>query len=156
LVIDADALNILANNKTWLKRLKDKQCVLTPHVGEFIRLAGYKIEEYENDIIGSLKGFSMKVGCPVLFKDTTRIFSDQDQLLFDISGNDGLATGGSGDVLAGIIVSFLGQNLNVADAAISASYLLGSTAEKVAEKKKTPSIIPSDIIEHLFLVEEEP
>jgi NAD(P)H-hydrate epimerase len=155
MVIDADALNILAKKPTWLKRLKEKQCVLTPHVGEFIRLASCKMEEYESDIIGCLKKFSAKVGCSVLFKDTTRIFLDQDQLLFDISGNDGLATGGSGDVLAGIIVSFLGQNLSVADASISASYLLGSTAEKVAEKKKTPSITPSDIIEHLFLVEEE-
>ncbi|OPX27145.1 MAG: hypothetical protein B1H06_04975, partial [Candidatus Cloacimonas sp. 4484_143] len=59
-------------------------------------------------------------------------------------------TGGSGDVLAGIIVSFLGQKLDIPNASISASYLLGETAEKLAEIRKPASIIPSDIIEELF------
>jgi NAD(P)H-hydrate epimerase len=69
----------------------------------------------------------------------------------DISGNDGLATGGSGDVLAGIITSFIGQRSSIPDAAVAASYLLGTTAEKLATRRAPASIIPSDIIENVFV-----
>jgi NAD(P)H-hydrate epimerase len=155
LVIDADALNVIAKHPDWLKRLKKKECVLTPHIGEFVRISGYTKEAIEKDPIDCLKKFATKVGCPILLKDTTRIFYDRKQLVFDISGDDGLATGGSGDVLAGIIVSFIGQKSSIADASIAASYLLGSTAEKVSNTRQTPSVIPSDIIENLFVLEEE-
>ncbi|MBC8415734.1 MAG: hypothetical protein ISS80_06050 [Candidatus Cloacimonetes bacterium] len=64
--------------------------------------------------------------------------------------NKYVLTGGSGDVLAGIIVSFLGQKLSLKDAAISASFLMGKTAEKIAETRKPASIIPSDIFENIF------
>ena len=103
-----------------------------------------------NDPVKELKEFNQKYKSSVLLKSATTVFSDGKELIFDISGNDGLSTGGSGDVLAGIIISFLGQGMSFKDSAISASYLLGKTAEKLAEIRKPASIIPSDIIEELF------
>jgi NAD(P)H-hydrate epimerase len=150
LVIDADALNILAEDQAVLKLISGKPVILTPHIGEFARLAKKEISEILADPLEELNNFIKKYKCNILLKSATTIFADGENFIFDISGNDGLATGGSGDVLAGIIVSFLGQKLLLKDAAISASYLMGKTAEKLAEIRKPASIIPSDIIENIF------
>ena len=150
LVIDADGLNILSENQTILKLISGKSVILTPHIGEFARLAKKDISEILADPLGELNNFIKKYKCNILLKSATTIFSDGKTFVFDISGNDGLASGGSGDVLAGIIVSFLGQKLPLEDAAISASFLMGKTAEKLAEVRKPVSIIPSDIIEEIF------
>jgi NAD(P)H-hydrate epimerase len=149
-VIDADGLNILSENENILKLIANKPVILTPHIGEFARLAKKEISEILADPLEELNNFIKKYKCNILLKSATTIFADGEKFIFDISGNDGLATGGSGDVLAGIIVSFLGQKLPLKDAAISASFLMGKTAEKLAEIRKPASIIPSDIIEEIF------
>lgn len=151
LVIDADGLNIIALDHEILNQMHDREILLTPHVGEFSRLSGKTIAEIQNDPVNELESFCRKYRINVLLKSSTTIFSNGEKIVLDISGNDGLATGGSGDVLSGIIVSFCGQGLDIPDAAISASWLLGKTAEKIALKRKTPSIIPSDIINSIFL-----
>ncbi|MBC8415731.1 MAG: NAD(P)H-hydrate dehydratase [Candidatus Cloacimonetes bacterium] len=150
LVIDADGLNILSENEDILKMISGKPVILTPHIGEFARLTKKEISEILTDPLEELNNFIKKYKCNILLKSATTVFADGENFIFDISGNDGLATGGSGDVLAGIIVSFLGQKLPLEDAAISASYLMGKTAEKLAETRKPASIIPSDIIEEIF------
>ena len=149
-VIDADGLNILSENEDILKLISGKPVILTPHIGEFARLAKKEISEILTDPLRELDNFIKKYKCNILLKSATTIFADGEKFIFDISGNDGLATGGSGDVLAGIIVSFLGQKLPLEDAAISASYLMGKTAEKLTKVRKPASIIPSDIIEEIF------
>jgi len=148
IVLDADALNLISQRENLKKKLKGK--LITPHIGEFARLSGEKISRIHGDTIHTLKDFAGKYNCFVLLKSSTTVFSDGKKVIFDITGNDGLSTGGSGDVLAGIIVSFLGQKLDLENAAVSASYLLGATAEKVAETRNPASIIPTDIIEELF------
>lgn len=150
MVLDADALNLLADNRDLLKKIKNKPIILTPHIGEFARLSGKTISEILTDPLSELKEFTHENGCNVLLKNSTTVFCDGDKFIFNVSGNDGLATGGSGDVLAGIIVSFLGQKLDIPNAAISASYLLGETAERLAEMRNPASIIPSDIIAEMF------
>ncbi len=150
LVLDADALNILSRSRNLLDKIVDKPVVLTPHLGEFARLCNKSIADIQADPIKELMEFTQYYKCNVLLKSATTIFCDGENLIFDVSGNDGLATGGSGDVLAGIIISFLGQKLDITNAAISASYLMGETAERLAEIRKPASIIPSDIIEGLF------
>jgi ADP-dependent NAD(P)H-hydrate dehydratase / NAD(P)H-hydrate epimerase len=148
MLLDADALNIISANpelKSWLKNK-----LLTPHIGEFARLCGKQTVDIMADTIPHLKMFSAKYECSVLLKSSTTIFCNGQELVFDISGNDGLSTGGSGDVLAGIIISFLGQKLDMENAAVSASYLLGITAENLAETRKPASIIPTEIIDQLF------
>ncbi len=149
LVIDADGLNLLSRSKNMLG-LVNSQVLLTPHIGEFARLQQKNIDRIEADPISNLGEFIEKFDCNVLLKSATTLFSDGEKIVFDISGNNGLATGGSGDVLAGIIISFIGQKLSVQTAAVSASYLLGKTAEKLTKIRKTASIIPSDIIENIF------
>ena len=149
-VIDADGLNILASDARILNLISGKPIILTPHIGEFARLANKNISEILKHPLKELEDFTQKYKTNVLLKSATSIFADGSNLIFDISGNDGLSTGGSGDVLAGIMVSFLGQKLNLKDAAISASFLLGKTAEKLSKIRKTASIIPSDIIEEIF------
>ncbi|MDO9577630.1 MAG: NAD(P)H-hydrate dehydratase [Candidatus Cloacimonadales bacterium] len=150
LVLDADALNIISANRELLEKIKSKPVILTPHIGEFARLANQTISEIQNDPLKALDEFIEKYKCNILLKSSTTIFADGDSYLFNTTGNDGLSTGGSGDVLSGIIVSFLGQKLKPKDAAISASYLMGETAEKLAGIRRPASIIPSDIIENLF------
>jgi len=149
-VIDADGLNILASDSRILNLVSGKPIILTPHIGEFSRLANKDISEILKHPLKELEDFTKKLKTNVLLKSATSIFADDSNLIFDISGNDGLSTGGSGDVLAGIMVSFLGQKLALKDAAISASFLLGKTAERLSKIRKTASIIPSDIIEEIF------
>ena len=150
LILDADALNIISDNKEIIKYIAGKQVLLTPHLGEFARLRDVTIDEVMKDTIQYLQDFVDKYKCSVLLKSATSVYCDETGFIFDITGNDGLSTGGSGDVLAGIIASFVGQQLSLKEAAISASYLMGETAEKLAEIRKPASIIPSDIIENIF------
>ena len=150
MILDADALNILADNISILDNISDKQVILTPHIGEFARLCDVKTEDILKDPLQYLQDFTAKYKCNVLLKSATSIYCDETGFVFDITGNDGLSTGGSGDVLAGMITSFVGQQLSMKDAAVSASYLMGETAEKLAEIRKPASIIPSDIIENIF------
>ncbi|MDP8220385.1 MAG: NAD(P)H-hydrate dehydratase [Candidatus Stygibacter frigidus] len=150
LVIDADGLNLLSYRKDLLSGLKNKDVLLTPHIGEFSRLTGISANEILKDPVKNLMVFCRQNKLKVLLKSSTSIFCDGEELLFCASGNDGLATGGSGDVLSGIIISFIGQGLSISKAATSASWVLGDTAEKLTAKRETRSIIPSDIIENLF------
>jgi NAD(P)H-hydrate epimerase len=149
-VLDADALTLLSMHPEWLELLRDKPVVLTPHIGEFARLLGVATDAVSADPLGHLERFWDTHHVPVLLKSATTVFYNGAQFIFNITGNDGLATGGSGDVLAGIITSFLAQGLPVEEAAPSAAYLLGVTAEEIAEERDTPSVIPSDIIDNLF------
>jgi len=150
LILDADALNIISQNKQILDNIREKNVLLTPHIAEFARLCDIEKEEVIKDPVKHMQKFVKKYNCSILLKSATSIYCDAYSLTFDLSGNDGLSTGGSGDVLAGIIASFVGQHLSLKDAAVSASYLLGETAEKLAEIRKPASIIPSDIIENIF------
>ncbi len=148
LVLDADALNILSQNPQWLDRLEN--AIITPHIGEFARLCNKTSQDILDNPIRHAVEFSSKYNLVLLLKSSYRLIIASGDIRIDISGNDGLATGGSGDVLAGITVSFLGQNLSPFNAAVSASYLLGTTAEYCNEYLHTPAITPTDIIDNLF------
>ena len=150
LILDADALNIIADNENILNNISGKQVILTPHIGEFARLCDVTTKDIQKNPLQYLQDFVAKYKCNVLLKSATSIYCDETGFVFNTTGNDGLSTGGSGDVLAGIITSFIGQKLSLKDAAVSASYLMGETAEKLAEIRKPASIIPSDIIENIF------
>ena len=152
LLIDADGLNLLSFRKDLLPRLMDRDVLLTPHIGEFSRLTRISTEDILLNPTEILMTFCQENRLKVLLKSSTSIFCDGEKLVFCTAGNDGLATGGSGDVLSGIIISFIGQGLSVSDAGTAASWVLGETAEKLASKRETRSIIPSDIIENLFTI----
>lgn len=153
-VVDADAIRLIAQTPKLMKYLKKPNILLTPHYGEFCALAGTEIPAIIADHQACLAAFVHKYKARILLKGDTTVFYDNRQVYFSTRGNDGLATGGSGDVLGGIIASFAAQGLELGRAAINASYLMGKTAEFLAKKRATPSIIPSDIIENLFVLED--
>ncbi|MCB5247146.1 MAG: NAD(P)H-hydrate dehydratase [Candidatus Cloacimonetes bacterium] len=154
-VVDADGINLISENPDLYEYLSRPNILLTPHWGEFARLANIDKDDLEKDCLGTLRAFTRKHPTRILLKSHFSVYHDSEQTLVNTSGNDGLATGGSGDVLAGIIASFLAQNESIPDAAIKASYLLGQTAENLARKRGTASILPTDIIANLFLIDKE-
>lgn len=146
-VIDADALNILAENKTWLAFLPSL-CILTPHPKEFERLVGKWINDEER--LKLQTEFSIKNNLVVVLKGSnTSIALPNGKVYFNSSGNPGMATAGSGDVLTGIITSLLAQGYSSENAAVLGVYLHGVAGDIVAENLGQESLIASDIIEAL-------
>ncbi|PKN80865.1 MAG: bifunctional ADP-dependent NAD(P)H-hydrate dehydratase/NAD(P)H-hydrate epimerase [Candidatus Cloacimonetes bacterium HGW-Cloacimonetes-1] len=152
IILDADALTIVSRNSRLYYHLADKNVLLTPHWGEFCRLAGIDSQTLKADCMGELDKFVRKYNTRVLLKSFTTIYHDENKTYISCSGNDGLATGGSGDVLGGIICSFVAQGMPIDKAAINASYLMGKTAEQLALTRVTPSITPTDIIANIFTI----
>jgi len=154
-VIDADGLNTMAQHRELLPRLAGKPFILTPHWGEFCRLAQIEMQALEQDCRSELIKFADANELNILLKSHTSIYYDRDIMYINTSGNDGLATGGSGDILAGLIAGFLAQNMDLPEAAGSAAFYLGQTAEKLAEGQHSFSITPTDILNSLFLFDTE-
>lgn len=148
-IIDADALTILSRNSELIPLLKGGNFLLTPHHAEFCRLAKISLEELEQDPIGKLRDLQHKLGCSILLKGHTSVYCDSSQIQIITAGNDALATGGSGDVLCGIISALAASGLDLMHAACSASLLMGKTAERLSRKRQSFTILPSDIIEHI-------
>lgn len=147
-VMDADAINILADNKTWLSFLPPYS-ILTPHLKEFERLTGYSSNSFER--LQKLKDFSVKYQVVVVLKGpNSAIATPEGDLFFNSSGNSGLATAGSGDVLTGIIVGLVAQGYSSINAAILGVYLHGLSADIAITKiQSMESLIASDIIDNL-------
>jgi NAD(P)H-hydrate epimerase len=147
LVIDADALNILALNKEWIRLLQPK-AIITPHPKEFERLAGKSEDGYsrlmrqirfagEYNIIVVLKGANTSVAFP------------DGRVWFNSTGNPGMATAGSGDVLTGIILSLLSQGYSPEDAAITGVFIHGLAGDLASGDSCFESVIASDIINNI-------
>ena len=150
LVIDADGLNILAENRELLQELNG--AVLTPHIGEFARLCQCSIAQILAEPTLKLREFVQRYRCSVLLKSHTSLFCQGQKIWFIDKGNDGLATGGSGDVLAGVIASFLAQGLSPEKACLGGAFLVGDTAEKLAKVYGTPAITPSRVVQNFFKI----
>ena len=147
IVFDADALNILAEHKTWLAFLP-KGCVITPHPKEFERLAGKSTNDFERAALA--KAFAVKHDLVVVLKGAcTQIASPLGDCFFNSTGNPGMATAGSGDVLTGVILSLMAQGYSGAHAAIIGVYVHGLAGDRAAKKIGETSLIASDIIENL-------
>jgi hydroxyethylthiazole kinase-like uncharacterized protein yjeF len=149
LVLDADALSFLAERKEILKQTK-AQLVITPHLKEFSRLCGLSIEEINENKISVVKEFSLKYNVVTVLKGAYTVISMQNgDVYINITGNSGLAKGGSGDVLAGMLSAFLAQGFSLDNAAVSAVYYHGLAADKLAEKTSEYGMSPTDLIGEL-------
>ncbi|MDH3381302.1 MAG: NAD(P)H-hydrate dehydratase [Flavobacteriaceae bacterium] len=146
MVIDADALNILAQNKLSLK-LIPKNSVLTPHPKEFERLAGSWKNDYEK--LKKLRDFSLKYNVIVVLKGAFTVIAHQNNLYFNSTGNAALATAGSGDVLTGIITGLIAQGYTPFDASLIGVYIHGKTADIYCRQNPQETFLASDIIEFL-------
>jgi NAD(P)H-hydrate epimerase len=146
-VIDADALNILSLNKEWLSQLLPGT-ILTPHPKEFERLAGKTDNGFVR--LNLQIEFSEQHGCIVILKGAnTSITTPGGSVFFNSTGNPGMATGGSGDVLTGIILSLLAQGYTSENAAVLGVCLHGLAGDLAAEELCYESIIASDIINNI-------
>lgn len=147
LVIDADALNILSENRHLLEKLP-ANTVLTPHPKEFQRLAGDSSDEFERLQIGI--NFAKKHEVIICLKGAnTAVILPNGEVHFNSTGNPGMATGGTGDVLTGIVTSLLAQKYRPQEAAILAVYQHGLAGDRAAEKKGYSALIASDVVEGL-------
>ena len=146
LVIDADGINILSKNKGLLKLLPE-QTILTPHPKELERLIGTWKHDFEK--LEKAKVFSKKHNIIILIKGAHSITVYDDKLYVNTTGNPGLATAGSGDVLTGIITGLIAQGYNPLVATIFGVYLHGKSADIAAEDYGYESLVASHIINYL-------
>lgn len=145
-VLDADALNILSENRQWLN-LITPQSILTPHAGEFERLAGKADNDFHR--IELLKDFAVKHQCIMVLKGRyTCIATPDGKCFFNTTGNPSLAKGGSGDVLTGMITAWLAQGYEPLHAALMAIHLHGLAADKAVEELSENAVTASDIIRY--------
>ena len=149
MVRDADALNCIADNPEILKKRKS-DIIITPHPGEMGRLCGITAKEVNADRVDVALSFAKKYGVITVLKGSgTIIASPNGQALLNTTGNSGMATGGSGDVLAGMTAGLLAQGKSAFDCAAAAVYLHGLAGDFAAEKLGKISMLPSDIIDYI-------
>ncbi len=149
-VIDADGLNAIAGNTRMLERKKTGIVVMTPHPGEMARLTGLSVKEIENDRIGTAGEFARRHGVYLILKGArTVIASPAGEAAINGSGNPGMASGGMGDVLAGIAASLLGQGYTPWNACCIAVFLHGYAADLVASEKGESGMNATDVMEKI-------
>jgi len=147
IVFDADAINNISENKTWLSFVP-ADSVFTPHAKEFERLAGKTENSVER--LKMQREFSIKYAVYIVFKGAhTAISCPNGDVYFNSTGNPGMATAGSGDILTGIITSLMAQGYTSEQSCILGVYLHGLAGDFAAHNKSEESMIASDIIDHL-------
>lgn len=147
LVMDADALNIISENKTWLSFLPAKT-ILTPHPKEFERLFGKTYNSFER--LELQREMAVKHGIIIVLKGAnTSVAMPNGAIFFNSTGNPGMATAGSGDVLTGMILSLLAQRYTPEEAAVLGVYLHGLAGDIAASNLSQEALIASDITENI-------
>ena len=160
MVIDADALNLLARDKKLLAdpamAAKRRRWVLTPHPGEMARLLDTSIAEIQADRIGIAQKASQIWGATVVLKGAHTVVASPDgPVLINPTGNPGLATGGTGDVLSGLIAGLLAQGLAPVQAAAAGVFAHGRAADRLAAARGMAGLVAGDLLEELPLVFKE-
>ena len=159
LVLDADGLNALAGKPEILKKVK-APVIVTPHPGEMAGLTGLKIEKIQKSRRETALRFSREYNVVTVLKGYQTVVASPDGSLYlNFTGNPGLATAGSGDVLAGLIAGLLVQGLPVFSAASLGVYLHGLAGDLVSREKGEPSLLAGDLLEKIpsairFLLEQ--
>lgn len=143
-VLDADGINVLSGHIDIL-RGRTGTTVLTPHTGEFARIAG----ELTDDRISSAVKFAKLSGSIVLLKGHRTVITDSNICYINNTGNPGMAVGGSGDVLAGMIAALLGQGITPLEAAACAAWLHGAAGDICAEEIGQYGMLPTDMLKVL-------
>lgn len=150
IIIDADGINALSRNIDILKQAK-APVILTPHPKEMSRLCGVPTQIIQADRVKHAREFCAKYGCVVVLKGSNTVVAcpQRESVYVNSSGNSGLAKGGSGDVLAGIISAFAAQGVKSDIAASLGVYIHGHCADLAADRLSQTGMLPSDVIEEL-------
>ena len=149
MLLDADALNLLAVNvdKTFMPDKAQRNWVLTPHPGEAARLSGMSVQEVENNRLDTVVRLSEKYQATVLLKGAGTLIAADGLLSINNSGNPGMASGGMGDVLSGLIGALLAQGLSGYDAACLGAQVHGLAADRLAAHYGERGLLASDLID---------
>ena len=147
MVIDADGLNTISNNPDLL-RLVPSGSILTPHLKEFSRLFGESSDHFER--LDRMRQAAMKHELVIVLKGAhTAVCDPEGNVTFNTTGNPGMATAGSGDVLTGVITALLAQKLSPENAARIGVYIHGLAGDMAAIKRGNEALIASDIVDNL-------
>ena len=149
-LIDADGLNLLAENKNYLNQMAERRFVITPHMEEMSRLTGTPVEELKADRIQILKDFISRYRITCVLKDSrTLIASEEKGIRMNLTGNSAMAKAGSGDVLAGVISGWMVQGKEAEDAAELGTYIHGLSGDLAKFEKGVYSVMARDLIEYI-------
>lgn len=151
MVLDADALNCVAKRPEILLK-KKAPVIITPHPGEMARLSGLIVQLVNSERERVAVDFAQKYGVVTVLKGAGTIIAESSgRVMINNTGNSGMATGGSGDVLAGMVASILAQGATALDAAAAAVYLHGLSGDIAKDKFGKISMLPTDIIDCIHL-----
>ena len=148
LILDADAINAFENNLNWMDNLKS--VVLTPHPKEMSRLTGLATQKIQENRINTTKEFAQKYSVILFLKGAPSLIGTPDGSLYiNSTGNPGMATAGSGDVLTGIIAGFAAQNIPLEQATIAAAYIHGYSGDIFSNNETQTNLIAGDLLRNL-------
>lgn len=149
-LIDADGLNLLAENNNYQNQMAERRFVITPHMKEMSRLTGTPVEELKADRIQILKDFISRYRITCVLKDSrTLIASEEKGIRMNLTGNSAMAKAGSGDVLAGVISGWMVQGKEAEDAAELGTYIHGLSGDLAKFEKGVYSVMARDLIEYI-------
>lgn len=143
-ILDADGINLLSRHIDFLRE-RTGVTVLTPHAGEFARLTGY----FPKDRVREAQAFAREYNCILVLKGAGSVITDGSRVFENPTGNPGMAVGGSGDVLAGMTVSLVGQGIPPLEAAACAAYLHGAAGDLCARELGEYAMLPGDLLSAL-------
>jgi NAD(P)H-hydrate epimerase len=151
IVLDADAISNISDDESLRDILKSNknQIVITPHIGEMSKFTGLSVSEIKNNHINVAKQFAGSYGITIIMKDSVTTVTDGNKVYINTSGNSGMATAGSGDVLAGITAAMVSKNMDFCIAGALAAYIHGIAGDLASEKTSPSYMIATDIIEQL-------
>ena len=147
LVCDADAINVLSTHRAWMQQLP-KDIIMTPHPKEFDRLEGHSADSFER--LSKARDLAQRLQAYVILKGhRTALCCPDGHIVFNTTGNAGMATGGSGDVLTGILTGLLARGYNRYEACVVGMYLHGLAGDIAARELGEESLIAHDLIRYL-------
>lgn len=149
LVLDADGLNIISTHMELLEQMKNT-CIVTPHLGEMSRLTGLFIKDIKENLIDTALDFSRKYNVHCVLKDAVSCITTPNQMVYlNVSGNCGMATAGSGDVLAGVLAALLAVKTPVEYVGALGAYIHGLAGDRVKENYSEAFLMAGDLINEL-------
>lgn len=143
-ILDADGINLLSRHIDFL-RGRTGVTILTPHAGEFARLTG----RFPKDRVRDAQAFAREYNCILVLKGAGTVITDGNRVFENPTGNPGMAVGGSGDILAGMTVSLVGQGIPPLEAAACAAFLHGAAGDLCAQELGEYAMLPSDLLNAL-------
>ena len=150
-VIDADGINNISEDERLKKKLH-KNVVITPHLGEMSRFLNIPVEEIASNLIKYGREVNYKYNINCILKDARTVITTEQETFINLSGNSGMATAGSGDVLTGIVAALIGIGVEFNNATVLAPYIHGLAGDKAMEYVSKTSMMATDIIEGIKIL----